>query len=206
MKSFYPSGNEFCNEIEIKRSRFITFIAHTPDPTSAQRFIATIQTRHPKANHNCWAHIAGDRTDSNCWHSSDDGEPKGTAGKPMLNVLEHSNLCEITVVVTRYFGGIKLGAGGLVRAYSQAVQDALNLLPVTEKIPLIAFSIGLPHTLINRIEATLLQSQVSVHTRDWQAEQLAIEGNASAEQLEVLHTLLGPIMHQISYFDARMLR
>ncbi|MFC6673604.1 YigZ family protein [Marinobacterium aestuariivivens] len=131
-------------EIEIKNSRFICHVAPTAGIEAAQAFVGRIRREHPDANHNCWCYVAGDPQDYNQWNCSDDGEPRGTAGKPMLNVLTHSGLGEICVVVTRYFGGIKLGAGGLVRAYSQAVQTGLDHLPTEAVIETFAVSLSAP--------------------------------------------------------------
>ncbi|WP_415896490.1 YigZ family protein [Neptuniibacter sp. QD57_21] len=200
MTEFYPKQPYLSHEIEIKHSRFITHVAHTPDLESSRNFIAEIQQQHPKANHNCWAYIAGTRSYLQCWNSSDDGEPKGTAGKPMLNVLEHSDLCEITVVVTRYFGGIKLGAGGLVRAYSQAVQEALKVLPIEERIPLFPFDLYLPHHLVGDIELLLNQDQINILDRQW-SEELHIQGEASAVALDQLKQQLTSLKHLTRYKD-----
>ncbi|WP_415887628.1 YigZ family protein [Neptuniibacter sp. QD37_6] len=201
MTEFYPQNPYISHEIEIKHSRFITHVAHTPNLESARNFIAEIQQQHPKANHNCWAYIAGTRSYLQCWNSSDDGEPKGTAGKPMLNVLEHSDLCEITVVVTRYFGGIKLGAGGLVRVYSQAVQEALKVLPIEERIPLFPFDLYLPHSLVGDIEQLLKQDQINILDRQW-SEELHIQGEASATALDQLKQQLTSFKHLTRYKDS----
>lgn len=198
MKQYYPSSNDFQNEIEIKHSRFITYIAHTPTSEDAQHFIAKIQQLHPKANHNCWAYIAGSRDNLRCWNCSDDGEPKGTAGKPMLNVLEHSELCEITVVVTRYFGGIKLGAGGLVRAYSQAVSQALKTLPTELRIELIPFTLTLPHHLVGDIERALASPDLHIDQREW-TEQLVITGKGTSDALNSFHAALNNVHHLIDF-------
>lgn len=203
MKQYFPDvlGRDFSHEIEIKRSRFITYIGHTPDKSSSQEFIEQINVLHTKANHNCWARIAGPRHDTDCWHSNDDGEPKGTAGKPMLNVLQHSELCEVTVVVTRYFGGIKLGAGGLVRAYSLAVKDALPHLPTAEKILKLPFNLELPHALVSDIERIMAQCHAVVETRDWGEKQIRIEGVATEDQLSTLRDKLTPFIHMTHYQD-----
>jgi len=198
VKQFFPAQSPFSHEIEVKRSRFITYIAHTPDKQSSESFIESIQQMHPKANHNCWARITGLRDQLNCRQSNDDGEPKGTAGKPMLNVLEHSDLCEITVVVTRYFGGIKLGAGGLVRAYSLAVQEAIETLPTTEYLAKHSFSIQLPYELVSDIERLVTNSGAEITHRQWES-QLQIEGEGSEEQLVTLASSLSSMMHLISY-------
>lgn len=204
MKQFFPAQSPFSHETEVKRSRFITYIAHTPDKPSSESFIESIQQLHPKANHNCWARIAGLRDQLNCRQSNDDGEPKGTAGKPMLNVLEHSDLCEITVVVTRYFGGIKLGAGGLVRAYSQAVHEAVQILPTAEYLSKYSFSIQLPFELVSDIERLVTNSGAEIINRQWES-QLQIQGKGSEEQLLTLSSSLSPMMHLISYSSEKTL-
>jgi uncharacterized YigZ family protein len=111
-------------ELEIRKSRFICQLARASSDEDARAFIAEVKKRHWDANHNCSAYIVGDRGDIQ--RTSDDGEPSGTAGVPMLNVLLKRELTDTVAVVTRYFGGVKLGAGGLIRAYGQAVSDAIN--------------------------------------------------------------------------------
>lgn len=120
-------------EEEIKKSVFITDLAHTPSIEQAKKFIEQVKHRHPDARHHCWGFVAGRPEDSMQWGFSDDGEPSGTAGKPILAQLSGSGVGEITAVVTRYSGGIKLGTGGLVKAYGGGVQQALKLLQTIEK-------------------------------------------------------------------------
>lgn len=111
-------------EEEIKKSRFICHTKRVYNEQEARDFIAAIKKEHYKATHNCSAFIIGENSDLK--RTSDDGEPSGTAGVPMLGVLEHHELTNICVVVTRYFGGIKLGAGGLIRAYAGSVALAVK--------------------------------------------------------------------------------
>lgn len=111
---------------EIKKSRFITYLAPTKGRVAAEAFVREIKTKHADARHNCWAFVAGRPEDGQQYGFSDDGEPSGTAGKPMLNCLIGSGMGEMTAVVTRYYGGIKLGTGGLVRAYSSGLQTLLK--------------------------------------------------------------------------------
>ncbi|MBQ4839908.1 MULTISPECIES: YigZ family protein [Pseudoalteromonas] len=120
---------------EIKKSTFLVHVAHTPTVEAAKAFIRSINEAYPDARHNCWAHVAGAPGGSHVLGFSDDGEPNGTAGKPMLNVLMGSGIGEITAVTTRYFGGIKLGTGGLVRAYGGTLNNALSVLPTALKVP-----------------------------------------------------------------------
>lgn len=118
-------------EIEIKKSRFICHAKRVTDELQATEFIQTIKKEHWKANHNCAAYLIGDNDEHQ--RAYDDGEPSGTAGVPMLEVLKKMKLKNVAVVVTRYFGGTKLGAGGLIRAYSKSVSTALQELGIVEK-------------------------------------------------------------------------
>ncbi|WP_100753483.1 YigZ family protein [Vibrio salilacus] len=120
-------------EEEIKKSVFITYLAHTPSVTAAKAFVQQVKARHSDARHNCWGFVAGRPEDTMRWGFSDDGEPSGTAGKPILAQLAGSGVGEISAVVTRYSGGIKLGTGGLVKAYGGGVQQALKSLQTIEK-------------------------------------------------------------------------
>ena len=115
---------------EIKKSRFICHAKRVYSEEEARNFITAIKKEHYKATHNCSAFIVGERSEIK--HTSDDGEPSGTAGVPMLGVLENNNLTNVCVVVTRYFGGIKLGAGGLIRAYAGSVALAVKEIGIIE--------------------------------------------------------------------------
>jgi uncharacterized YigZ family protein len=125
-----PAG-EAESELVIKNSVFIGTVGHAPSIEAAQAFIARVRARYPDAHHHAWA-LKVREGQSGAIGSSDDGEPGGTAGRPMLAVLEGSGLHEIVVVGTRYFGGIKLGTGGLVRAYSGAAREAMHKLRTRE--------------------------------------------------------------------------
>lgn len=129
-------------EIEVRRSRFICSMERTTDEPSARAFIDATRTRFWDASHNCSAFRIGDRGDIQ--RSSDDGEPSGTAGAPMLDVLRKQDLVDLTAVVTRYFGGTLLGAGGLVRAYGGAVSAAIARIGIVERQPRhrLDFSVG----------------------------------------------------------------
>ena len=136
MKNYLSVFSAATYEKIIERSRFIANCAHVESEEEAKAFIAAVRAEHSLATHNCYAFVA-DKT-GNMMRFSDDGEPQGTAGMPMLEVLKAQNLRQTAVVVTRYFGGIKLGAGGLVRAYSGSVAENLasaskvNYLPCAE--------------------------------------------------------------------------
>lgn len=118
----------------IDRSRFLCTVARAPSVEEAQAFIRTVRAEFPDATHHCWAYLIGAPGCTDRIGMSDDGEPHGTAGRPMLTVLLHSGLGDLAAVVTRYYGGTKLGTGGLVKAYGGAVQEALRDLPRAERI------------------------------------------------------------------------
>ncbi|OON60911.1 IMPACT family protein [Massilia sp. KIM] len=117
------------HELIIKKSRFIACVQPMPDRAGAQKVVAELRARHPGAAHVCWALLAGGQS-----AAVDDGEPSGTAGRPMLDVLRHQDLEGVLATVVRYFGGVKLGAGGLVRAYTDSVAQALLQ---AQKVPII---------------------------------------------------------------------
>ena len=145
----------------IKRSQFITTLAHVANADEANAFIATIKKEFPDASHNCWAYVAGKPGDTASIGMSDDGEPHGTAGKPMLNVLLHCDIGEIAAVVTRYFGGTKLGPGGLVKAYSGSVKNALEGISVLPKRHMLGLTLSFAYPHINAIKL-LIESYAGV--------------------------------------------
>ncbi|WP_298564264.1 YigZ family protein [Streptomyces luteogriseus] len=114
------------HETEVNRSRFLCALAPAATEREAQDFIAAVRRQHADASHNCWAYVIG--ADASVQKASDDGEPGGTAGVPMLQMLLRRDMRYVVAVVTRYFGGVKLGAGGLIRAYGGAVGEALDSL------------------------------------------------------------------------------
>lgn len=134
---FITIMEEFRNEYVVEKSRFITTLYPCNTEEEAQAFINRINKEFWDARHNCTAFALGPKQEKQ--RSSDSGEPSGTAGKPMLEVLKKTGITNVAVVVTRYFGGIKLGAGGLIRAYSHSVAEALRLAPKelhTTRVPL----------------------------------------------------------------------
>jgi uncharacterized YigZ family protein len=144
-------------EEEIKKSVFITYLARTASIDEAKAFVAEIKAKHSDARHNCWGFVAGRPEDSMKWGFSDDGEPSGTAGKPILAQLSGSGIGEITAVVTRYSGGIKLGTGGLVKAYGGGVQQALKLIETEEKRITDTLVLHCDYNLVSLVETLLLQ-------------------------------------------------
>ncbi len=138
----YPIPAAVCKtEYEIKKSRFIAWAAYAPDRESAMQFLQQAKAEYPDARHHCWAYLLGNPSSAASAAMSDDGEPSGTAGKPILNVLQHKGVGDVMLVVTRYFGGIKLGAGGLVRAYSASAQQAMEQLSVQQRIAMVHYQV-----------------------------------------------------------------
>ena len=137
-------ANDGIIEKEIKKSRFICHLKRISNEEEGREYIAQIKKKHHKANHSCSAMIVGE--DGHIKRSSDDGEPSGTAGVPMLTVLEKQGLTNIVAVVTRYFGGIKLGAGGLIRAYSGSVAHAIEEIGRVEVKELTGLTVELTYS------------------------------------------------------------
>ena len=157
-------------EDSIKRSRFIATAAHAPDADSAKAFIAGIKEEFSDATHNCWAYGAGPPCDTAQVGMSDDGEPHGTAGKPMLSTLMHSDVGEIAVVVTRYYGGTKLGTGGLVRAYSSMVNLVLESLPTKEKVETVALTVTIPYQSVTLFKRMLPGFEAEIENEEFSAD------------------------------------
>ena len=152
-------------EIVIKRSRFITSVGPVVGRQAARQFLDQCRTAMPDASHHCWAMVAGAPDDVYQQDQSDDGEPKGTAGKPILNVLQHSGLGNVMVVVTRYFGGVKLGAGGLVRAYSQSASQALTALETREAFIMQRVQAQISYGLLDSLEHWLQGTDIQIAER-----------------------------------------
>ncbi len=126
---------------EIKKSRFITRVANISNKENAKTFLEQAKRDYPDARHHCWAYQFGPPHSPHSAAMSDDGEPSGTAGKPILNVIQHKDIGDIMIVVIRYFGGIKLGAGGLVRAYSNAAQQAIENLTTKKEVATVPITV-----------------------------------------------------------------
>lgn len=150
------------DELLIKRSRFIVSLGHCPDTEQAKAFVERVRGEFPDATHNCWAYVAGPPGSTSRIGMSDDGEPHGTAGRPMLTVLLHCGIGEIGAVVTRYFGGIKLGTGGLVRAYQDSVRLGLDTLPTREHMITTAVRVVLDYPHITRFHRLLPRFRATV--------------------------------------------
>lgn len=141
------------NEIEIKKSRFICHLFRVTTEDEARKHIESVRKEHWNANHNCTAWIIGEQQANQ--RSSDDGEPSGTAGMPMLEVLRRRELTDTLAIVTRYFGGVMLGAGGLIRAYGGSVSEALDTIGVVERVPLSVVQMVADYETAGRVENTI---------------------------------------------------
>lgn len=158
------------HEVVIEKSRFIADVAPAPDLESAKAFIQRIREEFPDATHHCYAFIAGRPNDSQVMGSSDDGEPGGTAGKPMLTVLSHSGIGDVVAVVTRYYGGIKLGTGGLARAYGGTLAQNLNELVTREKVHYRHCRTACDYAQLATVEHSLAEAGGQILRSDYGAE------------------------------------
>jgi uncharacterized YigZ family protein len=142
-------------ELLERRSRFLTALAHAPDPDAAHAFIDRVREEHPDATHHCWAFVAGRPGSTRSVGMSDAGEPPGTAGRPMLTVLLHSGVGEVVAVCSRWFGGTKLGTGGLARAYAESVKLALATLPIEEKVLRVRVEVVVGYAAVDALQRAL---------------------------------------------------
>ncbi|MEP6730108.1 MAG: YigZ family protein [bacterium] len=149
-------------EDTIERSRFICTIQRVASPDDAHAFLRELNTEFSDATHNCWAFVAGPPGSTNQIGMSDAGEPHGTAGRPMLTVLLHSGVGEIAAIVTRYYGGTKLGTGGLVKAYGGVVQLALDTLPRGERVDVVEVAVAIGYAGIAALQQSLAAFEVEL--------------------------------------------
>ena len=192
-----PAGQQRVEE-EIDRSRFITSVAYTPTVEAAREFIAARRAEFTDASHNCWAYVVGPPGSTGQVGYSDDGEPHGTAGRPMFTVLEHSGVGDITAVVTRYFGGTLLGRGGLVRAYSGGVKQALEALPLAEYRPMAELAIVVEYSVLAQIQRLLPEYEAEIVAQDY-AVDVSLHLRLPETQAEPLQAALmeltnGPVL------------
>ena len=176
-------------EEQILRSRFITTVAYAPTVEAARAFIDHIRAEFTDATHNCWAYLVGAPGSTSHIGYSDDGEPHGTAGKPMLTVLEHSGLGDVAAVATRYFGGTLLGKGGLVRAYSGGVKLALESLPRAEHVPTVDLLIVIDYPNVTPVQR-LLPDFEAVVTAETYAATVAYRLRLPADRADELEQAL----------------
>lgn len=156
LNHYYTIKQDGQFELEIKKSRFICHLKRVTSEIEAQNFIQSIKKEHGKANHNCVAYLIGDHDEIQ--RAYDDGEPSGTAGVPMLEVLKKRQLKNVVAVVTRYFGGTKLGAGGLIRAYGKTVSQGLNDCGVVERRLHTKISVVVAYPVSGKLENSLREA------------------------------------------------
>lgn len=155
---------------EIQKSKFITHLRHVETEETAREFIASIKKRYHDARHNCSAYVLGENSGQQLQKSNDDGEPGGTAGAPILEAIKQKQLTDIAVVVTRYFGGIKLGAGGLIRAYSHAAVLGLNAATTLEMQPFQEILLTIDYSQLPAIEHWIRTESLRTGETDYGAE------------------------------------
>lgn len=163
-----------------KHSRFIGYVAHTTTDEEAVAFIEKIRSIHSDAKHNVYAYVLNQ---DNRMRYSDDGEPHGTAGKPILDIINGFELKDVTVVVTRYFGGILLGTGGLVRAYSKAAKDTLDFADKYEMVPGVKLNISCDYAQFDSLLALLKNFDATVNSTKFQ-DKIKVEFSVAEAVLE----------------------
>ena len=180
VKALYQGGT---GEIVEKKSRFIANFKEIESEEEALAFIGKIKKQYWDARHNCYAFVAGEN--HNLQRCSDDGEPAGTAGRPMLDVLLKEDIHNAAVVVTRYFGGTLLGTGGLVRAYQRAVQEGLSHSVIIEKVKGRSLKIDSDYNGIGKIQYILAKNQITAMDASY-TDKVAIHVMVPVEKLEAL--------------------
>jgi len=160
LSSYYTIKEAGTHEIIIQKSRFIGYVARVTSEEEAQAFIQSIKKKHFDATHNCSAYMIGDH--NQIQKANDDGEPSGTAGVPILEVLKKQNLKDTAVVVTRYFGGIKLGAGGLIRAYSSSTSETIKHTGIVERALVNVEVVTIEYPLLGKMENQLRQEKYTI--------------------------------------------
>jgi uncharacterized YigZ family protein len=153
----YTLAQAVHSDLLIKKSRFIGCVQPVADRAQAQTIVQRLRSEHPSANHVCWALLAGGQS-----AAVDDGEPSGTAGRPMLDVLRHQQLEGALATVVRYFGGVKLGAGGLVRAYTDAIAQALLQAEKVERQAMACLQCSIPYALEGTLRREITQAQAQL--------------------------------------------
>ena len=167
MKNYRTVSSDkiFSAEFEVKKSKFIASVKNVETEESAREFIQMIRKKYFDATHNCSAWILGDN--GNLQKSNDDGEPSGTAGNPILETIKKNNLTNTAVVVTRYFGGIKLGAGGLIRAYSHTAALGLESSKILQMTTFQKISLTLEYNFLATVENFLRKKNIRVESSDY---------------------------------------
>lgn len=164
---FLTIGKNAEYEQVIKKSRFICNVARISNEEEARAFIEQVKANHRKATHHCFAYLVGDNDEVQ--RESDNGEPSGTAGVPILEALQLKHLHNVVAVVTRYFGGIKLGAGGLIRAYSNTTTGGIEVAGIVSRIEQLTMIIDCPYPLHDQVTYYCQQNQLVIDHEDFAA-------------------------------------
>ncbi len=178
---------DIINEIKISRSVFITHLHPENSLKSVKDYISDISRDYKDANHNCWAYIIGDQ--GKIQHCSDAGEPSGTAGRPMLNVLRKHDLTNVVAVITRYFGGVKLGIRGLIDAYSRSVEEALSKTEISTLVRKSEYNLNVSYDLLDIVKHNIYKLGAEITNIDYQ-EQVAISLSVEDERKQEVETYL----------------
>lgn len=190
-KYFIPAET-VSTETEIKKSRFITTLTAVASKEETVLFFQKSREQYASANHNCFAYIVGNPKSPVDIGFSDDGEPSGTAGKPMLSVLEHNNIGNAAVMVTRFFGGTKLGTGGLVRAYSAAVKKAVEKIALHDFVASLRLHVSIPFQYESSVRHLLETLNLAVIHSNY-SESVSIEFDVPKEMLDSFRKKLNDI-------------
>ena len=169
-KPYKIAANDIVDETIVSRSRFICFISPCTSHEDAKEQLIKCRKLHPQASHHCYAFLTGKPDDSQGYGSSDDGEPSGTAGRPMLAVLQGGHVGELCAIVVRYFGGTKLGTGGLQRAYGGSVRQALLLVETSTKVPMVEKQLTCDYGQINDVLYFVEQAKGEIIQQDFAAQ------------------------------------
>lgn len=183
-------GSRVETELEISRSRFLTRLERVADEDAARAVIAAVRAEHPRARHHCSAFVLGAGQRSR--RSNDDGEPSGTAGAPMLDALVSAGLSDVVAVVTRYFGGVLLGAGGLTRAYRAAVAEAVAAAVRVRREPRTIATVEADYALAPAIEAAARSRGIAIGEASYGAA-VQLELRLTAEQIDEARALVAEL-------------
>jgi len=177
---------EFCSTLEIKKSKFIAYLVPYKD---FDNLMQRLKSQHPKARHFVYAYRYLNEFDQIVENSSDDGEPKGTSGKPSLSALAGADMINTGVIIVRYFGGIRLGTGGLVRAYSDAVNQVINESKLKDYVKLIKKSLVVQYNILSQIEYIIAKYEISIYEKKFDKD-ITLILEASNEEFSKLSSEL----------------
>ena len=189
MASYPAPAGESRAEIREKGSRFLAVVGPAANEAAAKELLESLARRHPDATHHCWAWRIGEPARE---RSADAGEPAGTAGMPILQVLRGAGLSDVLAVVVRWFGGTKLGKGGLARAYAAAAREAVAALPVVLRVPTVRFSVELPYERMGAVKRLIRPPEVELEREEYGAAARLVLA-VHEERLEALRESLAEL-------------